>query len=102
MTTSFRSYWPGVRQHIADRMKVAHRLESLIIKRRRFNQNNRGHSYYVQHGKLAPRSYAQRAHHYTPSTARVLLRAPAPMPAPQRSKVEVEVEVEDIPFQKAG
>ncbi|EJL6404658.1 hypothetical protein NMS23_003475 [Vibrio parahaemolyticus] len=67
MASSFVGYWADVRQRIADQMEVAPRLESLIIKRRRFNQNNSGLSYCVQNGRLTYRTYTQHKESQTTS-----------------------------------
>lgn len=66
MASSFVGYWADVRQRIADQMEVAPCLESLIIKRRRFNQNNCGLSYCVQNGRLTYRTYTQHREPQTP------------------------------------
>lgn len=59
MTSSFVGYWANVQRRIAAQMVIAPYLESLIIKRRRFNQNNSGLPYCVQNGRLAYRTYTQ-------------------------------------------
>lgn len=41
---TFMGYWANVRVHIVERMTISPCLESLIIKRRRFNQNNSSRS----------------------------------------------------------
>lgn len=76
MTTSFTRYWSDVRAHIAERTATSPCLESLIVKRRRFNQNHSGHSYCVENGVLAPRNYTQYQAPQTEGNIKTLLRAP--------------------------